>query len=592
MTEAMSARDYLIDHYHCTFFLPLIGLTAQDLQPLDDYVYRYKTVDFNQRIDQSSRDAENREIEAQAYRYFSPALRDILFDCQRPSELPNEAMKPVEEWRLPEKMVADWRLILDACQQPEKEGAEWSAMQAAHEVYFHSIRLYRYFNGVYVLAFTVIPEVLRRIKNSPLARDSECKVHDVLVQEDVIATRQHYTEVYPAWEAEWNQLSLESWLHFTRLARVIYPSFPQQEAEKKIAPLRLKLNGDYYVDVFEHAKAMRIYERPGADISPILRALIAQFSQRTPIENAPEKSFFDGYTQLFDDRLYVSVAYGIAGKQLPEKELQRLNALTTYVDREWDTFSDLGGYVYKPESVTAQLEARSLDYWQGLGGYYSFTDFSNSYLSRGGFFSGVIAPEHIIHIYDRMLLQALFYQASLRYYDQRICDSTTRLIEENDLDEITQQRREFIQFTNQYWFHEVTQQMQGREIFRLQQQALGLKAHYGILQDEIERTNDYLQAKHDRKLAQVSDRIGRWGMVVAIFGLYYTLLPLLLGHFSSENAPSTLFDLFSWVSPPLGGGYQWLAQWIGSSTIDLFLVPSALCGVFYLLYHTRRGRKT
>ena len=133
-----------------------------------------------------------------------------------------------------------------------------------------------------------------------------------------------------------------------------------------------------------------------------------------------------------------------------------------------------------------------------------------------------------------MLVQALFYQASLRYYDNQICDKTDKLLKEDDIKAIGEQRKEFVRFTNQYWFHNVTTQMQGSDIFTLQQKALGLKQHYAILKDELERTDEYLQTRHEIKIASITDKFTTYGLIFAVLALYTSLLPFGFDLFKTE----------------------------------------------------------
>lgn len=185
------------------------------------------------------------------------------------------------------------------------------------------------------------------------------------------------------------------------------------------------------------------------------------------------------------------------------------------------------GYAYTPQVILEKTSTNAFSLWEGMGGYYSLTSFSNSYLYNCWLFRNHIAPDHIPHIYDRMLIQALFYQASLRHYDQQICTETKKLLKDDDIKAIGEQRKAFVAFTNQYWFHQLTTQMQGKEIFSLQQKALGLSSHYAILKDELERTDEYLQTRREIKMAEITDKITKYGLLLALLALYYAILPII-----------------------------------------------------------------
>jgi hypothetical protein len=276
--------------------------------------------------------------------------------------------------------------------------------------------------------------------------------------------------------------------------------------------------------------------------------------------------------------MFVSVAYGLTHSCLPEKDLERLFSLATYVDQQADTFEALGGYAYTPEQIRKRLEPTSLRLWQGMGGLYGYTGFSNAYLYNGVFFREIIAPNHIVWIYDRMLLQALFYQASLHYYDDRICNETESILQSRNLEKIRAQRKEFIRFTNQYWFHQLTNQSQGREIFQLQQQAIGLNRQYEIIKDELERTDEYLQTEHEIRIARASDRLTFWGFIIAVIAVYYTILPMLLDHLTPAKDETET-------------AWRYMGQWLGCTLSDefslmmifLFAIPLAFTSFVFTL---------
>jgi hypothetical protein len=281
--------------------------------------------------------------------------------------------------------------------------------------------------------------------------------------------------------------------------------------------------------------------------------------------------------------MFVSVAYGIAGKKLPDHSLQRINTLVSHVDRQdADGFDDMEGYAYTPQVILEKTKKNAFSLWEGMGGYYSFTGFSNSYLYNGWSFRNQMAPDHIPHIYDRMLIQALFYQASLRHYDQLICNETDKLLKDDDIKAIGEQCKAFVAFTNQYWFHQLTTQMQGKEIFSLQQKALGLQSHYAILKDELERTDEYLQTRREIKIAEITDKITKYGLLLALLALYYAILPII--NDAVKTSTSSLWlkvnQLFAWIK---WNGVPLFNDEVYGLIIMLGLIPALLVALFFLI---------
>ena len=52
----------------------------------------------------------------------------------------------------------------------------------------------------------------------------------------------------------------------------------------------------------------------------------------------------------------------------------------------------------------------------------------------------------------------------------------------------------FLRFTHRYWFHEVSEQPQARELFRMTQESLGNDRLYNELREEIGDMDSYLDS--------------------------------------------------------------------------------------------------
>jgi len=551
-----NAKDLVLDYYHCTFFLPLIGLDEKSFKVSDEIKRFYYDPATNKNL---------AEEEAQAYRYFSPTMRRLLFDFKSDNEKKKNGLEAIKEWRLPEKTIESWQLHLGQ-EKHQENNAKYQRSKIV------SVRLFQYFNGIYLLAVRVEPEALIKLRELSQLKEPH------LFNNSMPITLESLRQSDPENRGLYQELVMENWLHFTRNVRLLYPTFPQQNDENKIAPIHLIRNGQKTVSSFKDpVEKIEIYEEPSADFSAVMIEILKAFAKEPDNLETQLKN----ETHFYDDRMFTSSAYGIAGEPLPAESLKRLNTLVTYVDREFDTFDKMGQHVYTPKIIQAKTAENAFSLWEGLGGYYSYTGFSNSYLYNGWAFRSFIAPEHIPHIYDRMLIQALFYQASLRHYDDLICQETSTLIEKTDFKAMRDQRKEYIQFTNQYWFHQLTEQMQGKEIFALQQNALGLKEHYEILKDQLERTEEYLQTEHEERVSERGSQLTHYGLIFAGLALYYTLLTFI------KDAVKTA-DGSLWTCTG-----QWLNQYLGFLSrsdeeiglIALLLVlPSLLVALVYLLY--------
>jgi hypothetical protein len=396
--------------------------------------------------------------EKQAYLYFLPHLREVIFDVEGSKNALD--IEPIKHWRLHDDMTM--------------ELGQDDPMRAK----LTDVSLYRYFNDTYLLAISVKPDIPLD-KKSSLHRDDTTWWHDLFFAD----------------EAEFQRIAkrqLHHWLHFTNQARIVYPSFIEQIDEDKFTPVTLKTAQEKIE--FKHKD----------NISPIVLYLLKRF-----FFNADEKQLRERLDYLPNDRMVVSPAYGLAGQSLKPADMKRLFSLALYVDRASDTYDGLDGYAYEPKFVNELLEKDSLGRWIGLGNYSGCCGYANAYLGFGGFFNNVIAPSHIPYIYGRMLTLALFYQMALRHYNRRINYATKQLSEDEKTTEFQRLRKQFIRFTNSYWFREVTSQVQGIEIFNLQTQALELEAEYSLIKDEMERADEYSNALRSEESAKRSEELDK-----------------------------------------------------------------------------------
>ena len=591
--------DRLLDHYHCTFLLPLFDLEESRFEPRGELRHRYRT----------EAQADLPAAEIQGWHYFTPALRDILYD--RGGETFGDGpLQPVQEWRLPAGTIEGWTLELGK----KKESGQIARIEA--------VTLYRYFNGIYLLAWRVSPAALHALREEQ-ARLRDRYLEEVLTEQrverelfetppaELTPTRRSLRETIeeeverrleregvalfrsraPATPQEalaavpeshqehYRALRIENWLHFTRLARILFPSFPEQNHENKISPLRLKdRRGGQLESAFEHWQPVHPPATPGESLSPVVKYLLALFAT----DPSRLEHYWRNTRAIYDDRLFVSVAYGLAGEELDQTALRRLYSLAFHVDRHADTFSRLDGHAYTPAELYPRLDEQTLWLWKGLGGHYGYTDAANIYLGSGGFFRNIIAPGHIPFIYDRMLIQALFYQATLRRYDARLAEDTPQLLESKSVEEIRKRRAEFIRFTNCYWFHQLTEQMQGKEIFRLQQQALGLATQYRIIRDKLGRTDEFLHMLDTDRKARESHRLTLWGGIFAVVAWWYALFGLAREWWNDSGRDDTLWEIFHcWPPGPLPeNGWGLIAGGL--------LIPAAL-GILWFCWVSRRN---
>jgi len=135
------------------------------------------------------------------------------------------------------------------------------------------------------------------------------------------------------------------------------------------------------------------------------------------------------------------------------------------------------------------------------------------------------------HQYFLLFLVPHFHKAALLMMSDRLVDALNRL----DIHEpesvkrfkraIRQKLEIFLRFTHRYWFHEVSDQAQVKDLYHMCQEFLGTDRLYADLRAEIWDMSQYLDSDSLRRQANTVVRL----TVVTTFGLIGTVTTGLLG---------------------------------------------------------------
>ena len=160
------------------------------------------------------------------------------------------------------------------------------------------------------------------------------------------------------------------------------------------------------------------------------------------------------------------------------------------------------------------------------------------------------------HQYFLLYLIPHFHRASLLMLSDRLADALARLAIDSP-ESVRQFRRAiratlaiFLRFTHRYWFHEVSEQPQARELFRMTQKSLGNDRLYNELREEIGDMDTYLDSDALRRQANTVMRL----TVVTTFGLIGTVVTGFLGMNLIAEADAPLSDkilYFAMVAIPV-----------------------------------------
>ena len=135
------------------------------------------------------------------------------------------------------------------------------------------------------------------------------------------------------------------------------------------------------------------------------------------------------------------------------------------------------------------------------------------------------------HQYFLLFLIPHFHKAALLMLSDRMVDALNKL-DIRDAESVKQFKRTirhlleiFLRFTHRYWFHEVSDQPQARELYRMTANFLGTDRLYAETRDEIADMSEYLEGDTLRRQANTVVRL----TVVTTFGLIGTVATGFLG---------------------------------------------------------------
>lgn len=135
------------------------------------------------------------------------------------------------------------------------------------------------------------------------------------------------------------------------------------------------------------------------------------------------------------------------------------------------------------------------------------------------------------HQYFLLLLIPQFHKAALLMLSDRLVQDLNRL-DIHDAESVKRFKREirqlkeiFLRFTHRYWFHQVSDQAQANELYRMCNDYLGTERLYAELRQEIQDMSEYLDSDSLRRQANTVVRL----TVVTTFGLIGTVATGFLG---------------------------------------------------------------
>ncbi len=148
------------------------------------------------------------------------------------------------------------------------------------------------------------------------------------------------------------------------------------------------------------------------------------------------------------------------------------------------------------------------------------------FMNGDGGFLGRFRHQHFL-----LFLVAHFHKASLHMFSDRLIAAVSRL-EIGNAETARAFRRDirhtvenFLRFEHRYWFHEISNQAQARELFQLTRKNLDLDVLYREIREELQDMSNFLEVEAMRRQNETVVRL----TVVTTFGLIGTVTTGFLG---------------------------------------------------------------
>ena len=165
-------------------------------------------------------------------------------------------------------------------------------------------------------------------------------------------------------------------------------------------------------------------------------------------------------------------------------------------------------YVYKSRNscnsksrFLEQLKSATYDRWASGGSLYGVSRFAFVALTNKDGYN--VARRYIKSMYYHMASLCIAQRTILLYFSNEIADITANLkdnkFESNIYDAVKKLNLDFIRFTNNIYFREVTLQLQGIELYNLMQNQLTIKQDLNEIKKEIDQLYQYVNMAGDQK---------------------------------------------------------------------------------------------
>lgn len=376
--------------------------------------------------------------------------------------------------------------------------------------------------------------------------------------------------------------TFDDFLKFNDIARRVYPPHLREDSggsnteyakrQSRLLPNAVILSSSSGKRVSECFNAIELPR--GFDyLSNVIQSLLLNLQPAPHLqERVAGKSYFQSFT---DDRMFV-VSYCPDAKLAAKLSRVCCGEFGYERSDEWYRFLyvDGGGPGIANDLMKKQL-IRSNTYarWAQYGSLYGLTRYSLVLLCDGGI---DYLYDHMKGIYYQMALVVLFQRCMLLKFSQDVKELThffPRGSENLDIDKFREKasklQADFIEFTNKYWYTEVTPQEQGVEMYKQWMQLLDHEYLYGKVRSEINEMASYIRTEIEHKTSRQLAIITAVGLPISAAVMMGTIWLVLYGEEIHKTTHLgwlqfgvyLAFLIASWLATCFVVGWSAMALW-------------------------------
>ena len=243
-----------------------------------------------------------------------------------------------------------------------------------------------------------------------------------------------------------------------------------------------------------------------------------------PFEGADKKQG-KGYHLLGDDRMAAMAFFGLKNpRDISKADMIRIGLADG--PGSWRL-------PYAPEFLATFDKDYCYDRFWTLAQPELYEDFTTRYMCSGWAFSALANSDgyffrdlldYFRHHYFQMGLFVYLQHSSLLVFSDRLSEAVRAAGPEQYRESINRAATDFAVFTDRYWLTDVSNQVQGQDLYDLWVKRLRLRDLYGQVRDEVEFVNSTLQSRDQASLARRADNLSRVGYPIlvcsALFGFW------------------------------------------------------------------------